>query len=324
MARPFAISNVTDICFFREAADGNGLESFADFTAEFGFEPNGVNEYCGVVQAVVDRLQNGQGALSESHNGTFGAVVSRLNDPKCCVKQKTVNLILEPIQAADPDSKVKGTYGFIRDHLGLIQKLATELDGQQHRVATGKRLRIVVAYASEMNSADTPYGPKSEGSAARQRRDFIETYRVVRDVFRAYAPRVEFAFSPALRADRTLDGIRQYWPGDAYVDVVGGTWYIHGAAQVEAANALLRDYVRFFVIYGKPLALIEMGGADGTSTPPAYYRNDQFLDRMCRHLASQPATFQNITFFLNRGRWGKDATLRFLAGGISRLRHPSA
>lgn len=311
-------SNVNKFFYMRDDESGNRTQSFAEFAAEFHFEPSGVNDYYGVVQAQVDRIAAGGKALGKSHQDLFEMVLHRLNDPLLGCTEKTVNLIIEPSQAAVPEKAIRPTYDFVRDNRRLIEALAGELHDFQQRAATGRTLHVAICYGQEMNSSDTAWGPPRQGSPRKQVRDFVETYKLVRDVFRITAPNIAFAFSPGLRADRTLPGITAYWPDTKFgkgVDIVGGTWYVHAPSQFDAAARLLRNYVAYFAHAHKPFVLDEMGGAGGTTTPPVYNENDTYLLRMLEVVAGLGVPLDYITLFLNRDRWGSDATLHFLRPG---------
>jgi hypothetical protein len=304
----------------RDDPSRNRTQSFAEFADEFGFEPSGVNDYYGLIQDQADRVNHHGPALSPPHRNLLDMALQRLNDPAHQFTDKTVNLILEPSQDPVPDRRIAGTYDFVRANRALIEALAGELHDCQKQALPGKTLHIAICYAQEMNSADTRWGPPTRGSLSGQIGGFVETFKSVRDIFRTIAPDIAFAFSPGLRADRSLPGITAYWPDNTFgrsVDIVGGTWYVHSQCQFDAAAGLLRDYIAHFLPNGKPLALDEMGGAGGAVEPPSYRDNDSYLQRMIQVLDSLGVNLDYVTLFLNRDKWGIDATLGFLKSSLS-------
>lgn len=118
-----------------------------------------------------------------------------------------------------------------------------------------------------------------------------------------------FSFSPALRVGLPEADIEQYWPGDNYVDVIGGTWYIGGAEQRAGS---LQNMQRYFIHRkdaGRPLALSEVGGCNAGHTG-----NDAVLEDMItqlRALEVEGISFDYATMFL-QSKWATDATLAFL------------
>jgi beta-mannanase len=202
------------------------------------------------------------------------------------------------------------TYDFVAANMDVICRLAVELNGFQAAArAAGKRLNVIVRYASEMNDAGE-HGYKGHPDA------FVASFVAVRRAFAEHAPRVLFSFSPALRADLRIREIAEYWPGDEYVDIVGATWYVHGEKQRVAGMQHVRDYFLTSLARGKPFAVDEFGGALGESDEGIYRNNDVMLEAMLHELealALQNVTFTYGTIFLDDGKYGVDATLRFLA-----------
>lgn len=314
------IPHIRQFFYMRDDPSRNRTQTFSEFATEFGFEPSGVNDYYGLVQAQVDRLRASGRAFSDSHRDLFEMVLQRLNDPVFAFREKTVNLVLEPSQTPIPERNTAGTYDFVTANRDLIENLADELHAFQKQAVPGKTLNIAICYAQEMNSADTTWGPPMRGSPESQIAGFVDTFKSVREIFRAVAPDITFAFSPGLRADRTLPGIMAYWPDSTFgkhVDVVGGTWYVHSDAQFDAAIGLLRSYVEYFAHTKKPFVLDEMGGSGGALTPAAYCDNDQYLERMMHALSGLGVDLDYVTLFLNRDKWGADVTLSFLKSACS-------
>lgn len=272
----------------------------------------GTNFYYGLNPANRDRFAASGRALSrDTHRRFFDGILTSLKQG--AATEKTVVLGVEPPQSADP-------YGFVSRHLYLVERLARELRAyQEDAEAVGKRLRIVIRYASEMNDDN----PGSRNRYAGQPEAYRNSFRSVRRLFRQHAPEVAFAFSPALRSDLNERGWERYWPGDAYVDVVSCTWYVGSDVQFPGALTALRAYIAQAVAWGKPVAIDEMGGCDRDGG-----KNDHFLRRMfdtLRALGAEGVTFAHVTVFLE-GKWGRDATLSWLASeptGNIRILSPS-
>jgi hypothetical protein len=306
----------------RSDLSGNNTQTFDEFAREFGFEPSGVNDYYGLVQVQVDRLRAGGTALGPSHERVFQMALNRLADPAANCSEKTVNLVLEPAQAPAPARHIRGTFDFVRDNMDLVATLARELAAIQMSAPTGKSLNISVCYAQEMNSADSAWGPPVSGDRSSQVNGFVETFIAVRELFRQYAPAIRFAFSPGLRADRTLSGIRPYWPDTEFgksVDIVGATWYVHTSKQFDPAAKLLSDYVSYYEHANKPFALDELGGAGGSLNPAVYRDNDAFLDPMLEFVGDLAVPLEYVTLFVDRQKWGCDASLQFLRPSVQPL-----
>lgn len=143
--------------------------------------------------------------------------------------------------------------------MDLVEKLAAELDRFQQQVfGTGKRLTIVVRYASEMNDPGQPQG--------RDPANFKSTFAIVHAAFRSRASGVLIAFSAALQADLPEDRIQQFWPGDDNVDIISGTWYIGSPEQRLTSHANMKTYLTSRAGLGKGFGLDEIGGCDAAGT----------------------------------------------------------
>jgi len=200
-------------------------------------------------------------------------------------------------------------YEFLAENMDVVRRLAVELDGFRTAAASaGKRLNVIVRYASEMNDAG---GHGYRGDPRAFKASFIE----VRRVFAELAPRILFSFSPALRKDLVNQKIADYWPGDEYVDVIGATWYVHGEHQRLGGIANMREYFLRPVARGKPFAIDEFGGALGEMEENVYRNNDLMLQAMLNEIEAlelQNVTLKYGTIFLDDAKYGVDATLRFL------------
>jgi hypothetical protein len=138
---------------------------------------------------------------------------------------------------------------------------------------------------------------------------FKSTFTQVRTIFSRGAPDALFSFSPALRADIVEDSITHYWPGDQYVDIIGGTWYIAKPEQRTLSIACMRSYFLQRLDVHKPFGLDEFGGCDANGT-----HNDPVIEDMLHEIEQlelKKVSFLYATIFLG-GKYGKDATLGFL------------
>ena len=289
------LKNIDRILLFRTDSGGSVLTLEA-LQTQYGIDADGTNFYYGLGQNLANFGRTGL-ALSANHNVFFDAVLSSLVASKD--DEKTVVLGLEP-----PD---KDSYTFVSANQPLVTQLATELAAIQARaLAGGKRLNIVIRYTSEMNAGDT----KGWQDPAGYKTTFVQS----RSAFAKAAPSILFSFSPALRADIDESQIAQYWPGDQYVDVIGGTWYIGRDAQRAASIATMRAYFLHRVGSGKPLALSELGGCNPGPSPHKGVDNDKQLQGMFHELEAlqlQNISFKYVTIFLD-DKWGTDAALAFL------------
>jgi hypothetical protein len=289
------LKNIDRILLFRTDAAGTVL-TLEELQTRYGIDADGTNFYYGLGPNLASFAKTGQ-ALSASHRVFFDAVLSSLSASPD--DEKTVVLGVEP---PDTDS-----YAFVAANQPLVTQLATELAAIQAQALTGgKRLNIVVRYTSEMNAGDTKGWQDPAG--------FKATFVQSRSAFAKAAPSILFSFSPALRADIDESQIAQFWPGDQYVDVIGGTWYTGSDAQRAASTATMRAYFLHRVGSGKPLALSELGGWNPGPLPGQVSQNDEQLQAMLHDLEAlqlQNVTFKYVTFFLD-GKSGTDATLAFL------------
>ena len=293
------LRNVDRVLVFRKDLKGRVL-SLEELQAQYHIEPDGTNFYYGINQANVDSFAQSKKttALNPTHQAFLAALQRSL--AASSDDEKTLMLGLEPLEKPDP-------YGFANAHMDLVQQLAIDLDAAQAQAKTGgKRLNISLRYASEMNT-DPTYGHKPA--------QFKTTFIQIRHVFAEHAPGVLFSFSPGLRSDLPEALISQYWPGDQYVDIIGGTWYIGAPAQRGPSTANMKAYFLHRVGTGKAFALSEVGGCNTVGGKnPNNKDNDAVLQEMLHELESlqlQNVSFKYITIFLE-SKWGDDATLAFL------------
>jgi hypothetical protein len=287
------IQNIDRILLFRTESSGRQL-TLEELRDAYPVSPDGTNFYYGVNQINVDAFAStgSASALAPRHREFFDAILLSLGTSPD--DEKTVVLGVEP----PSDQRTPYDYDFVIAHLDLVRQLAIDLAQIQRRARDfGKRLNIAIRYASEMND--------KRSNPAKYKSSHI----AVRAAFAELAPAVLFSFSPALRADLPESAIADYWPGSQYVDLIGGTWYIHGSEQRARSTANMRAYFLHRVGAGKPFALSEIGGGDDL-----YEHNDDMLQTMLHELESlqmQDVSFKYATIFL-ASRWGTDATLAFL------------
>jgi hypothetical protein len=299
------VPNVDQLLVFKKR--GGDVMSLADLKKEFTFEPAGTNQYYSLNADNFTAFQqtDTHSALNLTQRAPFDDVGSTLLDGPAA--EKTVVLGLEPdVSFPHPNDpkKKEYVYGTAVAHPDLLEALAAELaDMQQEAKDAGKRLTIILRYASEMNDTKLPLSGMVSGYKA--------TFAAIREIFRRKAPTVPFSFSPALRADLSLANITPFWPGNRLVDVVAGTWYIGDPpVQRAAAIKLMTDYFTANKAAGKPFALSELGGCTKNGTG-----NDAVLKDMLAQLAAMRqhgVSFKYVTIFLEE-KYGTDATLRFLS-----------
>jgi hypothetical protein len=288
------IKNINRLLLFFEDKAGH-TDTLEQLQTKYGVDPDGTNFYYGINAVNVDNFAARGTALNPTHEAFYNTLLTSLQESPD--DEKTLMLGVEP-----PSDGTPQPYAYVTAHMDLVAQLAADLAKVQARAgAMGKRLNIVVRYASEMN--DTHQSQGGNPSA------FKSTYVPVRHAFANAAPSILFSFSPALRADLAEALIAQYWPGDEVVDVIGGTWYIGAPGQRAASIANMRAYFIHRLGTGKSFALSEMGGCNAAGAG-----NDPVLEDMFHQLEAlqlQNVSFKYVTVFL-ASKWGTDATLRFL------------
>ena len=277
--------------------------------------PGGANVYYGVVQAQVDAWERTRRAraLQPHHYLVIEDVLQHLVAASP-LPSAVINFSLLPLEPDQP-------YGFVEKSPELLAAVAAELRTYQlQAVEHGKRLRIVIRYASEMNGAriqdknPQPWGYINGFDDQEQQEKFRRTFVSTREIFREHAPTVEFAFSPFIRSDlkpELYDVLPKYWPGDDQVDVIGCTWYIGTEADQELAFQVMQRYCADYARKGKPFGVDEMGGIWHGGDPKR--EPDRMLAAMFRFLAelgNAGAFFLYASVFLEH-KW-QHARLKFL------------
>jgi hypothetical protein len=289
-------SNITDLVGFTKLDDQVLRPS--QWQPLYGFTPEGANFYVGVFTDTRDEYINTGQALNAYHQSFFQDMVSEATtSPR---RQTRVVLGLEPLHRPDP-------FGFVTGNLNFVAAIADALAGYQAQaLAQQSTLDIVVRFASEMNDP----GNHTYGLRPAEYRDaFVR----VRTLFRERAPQVSFCFSPALRRDLRdhYPDLPNYWPGDEFVDVIAGTWYVGNSGDFSAASDLLRRYCLHRLGSGKPFGIDELGGrtSEGLGFDLELERMFEFVDG----LATDGVQFLYGTVFIQPPKWS-DArtTLEFL------------
>ncbi|MGC4043631.1 MAG: hypothetical protein QM758_07475 [Armatimonas sp.] len=247
--------------------DTGSLVDFSTCQTTYSFQPDGVNMYFGFLKEVISRWENGGTMLDMaghpwSHSTHLEFALDALNNGPD--SEKTIVFALQPPGGIKP-------FDFVIAKRAAVEALAAELQEYRKRANPGKNLRIVVRFASEMNTKEnTTWGA---GNSSVKAADFILAYKEVRAAFRSVSTEFLFSFSPALRADLSPTEINKYWPGIANVDFLSGTWYWGGTDTLEQARTVLTAYFETYKqrVLNKPgccFALDEWGGCNGTKHLP--------------------------------------------------------
>jgi hypothetical protein len=291
------IKNIDRLLMFN--VQNNQVMTLEQLQAKYHIEPDGTNFYYGINPANVDVFQATGGAFNPTHKTFFDNLIDSLQNSSA--DEKTLMLGLEP-----PGKDVVPTnpYGYVNSHMDLVAQLAKDLAAVQQRATdTGKRLIIAMRFASEMNDTGQAQGGNPMA--------FKVSFAQVRHTFGESAPDVLLSFSPGLRADLDEALIAQYWPGDEFVDVIGGTWYIGAPSQRAASVLNMQRYFIHRLGARKPFALSEMGGANDAQGNG----NDAVLKDMFNQveaLQARNVSFKYLTVFMASLKWGATATLGFL------------
>jgi hypothetical protein len=286
------ITNIDRLLIYREDDNGHVL-NIDELQQRYGTRPPGTNFYYGINDENVGESVGVPHALNATDRGFIKSLVDDLIAGRD--EELTLVLGVEPKEKTDP-------YGFVAKNLDLVRKLATDLNEFQAQAREkNRRFIVIVRYASEMNSGDNRWGLKPH--------QFKASFVQVRSIFHEAAPGVSFSFSPALRADRDEAQVTDYWPGDEYVDIIGGTWYIGDAGQRQKSINMMKAYFSHRKDKAKSFGLSEIGGYDAKKGG-----NDAVLQDMLHELEGLQIlgiSFKYATIFL-QSNWGKNATLAFL------------
>ena len=294
------LPNVEHLLAFRKK--GGEILSPALIKQKYKFEPDGTNQYYAIDHTNALGLQQAGSALNLTQRAPFDDLLSALIDGGA--SEKTIVLGLEP-DVVVKNKKKDYLYDTVAGHTQLLEKLADEIaEIQGEATDAGKKLNVVMRYASEMNDTKLNHAAMVGG--------YKSTFAHVRAIFKQRAPNAQFSFSPALRADLTVPPILDFWPGNDLVDIVAGSWYIGAETQRADSIQHMKTYFIDRKAAGKPFGLSEIGGCNASNKG-----NDAVLKTMFAELAGmehQGGTFRYVTIFLE-DKWGADATLSFVPPG---------
>ena len=164
---------------------------------------------------------------------------------------------------------------------GKINEWASHLEQFLNK---GEGRSLVLAPLQEMNGTWTPYGCDP--------RNFVNAYRRVVDIIRGRGideTQVRFAFAPNGWTPNGCGSIESYYPGNAYVDVLGVSAYrwADGASVYEVMGGTVDRLAGSFP--GKPIVIAQTGAwPSGTK--------DQWISEMMSWAASDPAVVAVVYF----------------------------
>ncbi|MEU9348055.1 glycosyl hydrolase [Streptomyces sp. NPDC048278] len=176
---------------------------------------------------------------------------------------------------------------------------------------------VVIRFAHEMNGTWFPWSEQRNGN---RRGDYVKAWRHVHDLFeRAGADDVVWLWSPNVVRDAPTVPLRELYPGDAYVDLVGMTGYQDGestaGAVFDATLARLRG------LTGRPVLIAETGARPGE-------RKAAWIAAFFRWFAVHPEVIGFVWFERSRAEGGHQdwrfsqtpGTTRAFAGGLDTVR----
>lgn len=157
--------------------------------------------------------------------------------------------------------------------------------------AAASDVPVLLRYASEMNGTWTFYS----GHAKK----YIEKWKLVHDVMKANAPNVMMLWNVFTMPERT---IKEFYPGDAYVDYVGvniyNVLYHNDKIDVEAGYEdplRLLDYVYNTFSARKPIVIGEFGASNYAATDGKHH--DSFAaDKITRMYHYLPHLYPRVKF----------------------------
>ncbi|HEY0074333.1 MAG TPA: hypothetical protein VGB77_09545 [Abditibacteriaceae bacterium] len=290
------LSNVKDLCFFakhdEKYKDANQKIVLVDFNAlvkdfptceqDYGFAPSGVNTYFGFSANAIQNWKSAQASDPQApilgspgnhftHSAQIDRVLDALNQPNGPSVMRVI-FALQPEEISDP-------FGFMHrlESTEALTQMAKELEAKAKKAAPGKRLDIVIRFASEMNTPENKKWGYSNPAATPK--EFIRAFKEVRRVFRDVAPIFQMSFSPAVRSDLTFNattrnskavpGIKDYYPGIANIDFLSGSWYAGSLNNVNGAFSVLEEYFSNYKgllkTHSFKYALDEWGGTKSTT-----------------------------------------------------------
>ncbi|MDG4829539.1 glycosyl hydrolase [Solwaraspora sp. WMMD1047] len=131
------------------------------------------------------------------------------------------------------------------------------------RTVVGYRQPILIRFGHEMNGHWYPWGTRNGNSKG----EYVRAWRHVVDRFRqAGATNALWVWSPNIIRGADSRTIKEFWPGEQYVDIVGVTGY---GVREKSPEVTYRPTLRLvYALTDKPILLTEVGvqpGADKKS-----------------------------------------------------------
>ncbi|MFE2063096.1 glycoside hydrolase family 26 protein [Streptomyces sp. NPDC059467] len=176
---------------------------------------------------------------------------------------------------------------------------------------------VVIRFAHEMNGTWFPWSEQRNGN---HRGDYVKAWRHVHDLFRqARADNVVWLWSPNVVRDAPAVPLRELYPGDAYVDLVGMTGYQDdestAGAVFDATLARLRG------LTGRPVVIAETGARPGR-------KKAAWIAAFFRWFAAHREVIGFVWFERSRAEGGHQdwrftqtpGTARAFAGGLDTVR----
>jgi Glycosyl hydrolase family 26 len=122
---------------------------------------------------------------------------------------------------------------------------------------------ILVRFAHEMNAHWYPWGTTN----GNKRGQFVAAWKHVVDMFRkAGATNALWVWSPNILRGAGNRPLKEFWPGESYVDVVGLTGY---GVREENPNITYRSTLKqVYELTDKPIVLTEVGVQPGSEKRP--------------------------------------------------------
>lgn len=177
----------------------------------------------------------------------------------------------------------------------LAATIAGKWDAQYKKMAAAVRAYskpVMIRYAHEMNGDWYPWGLVGSNTPA----GYIQAWRHVVTLFRqAGAVNALWVWAPNIRRGADQRDVGTWWPGDAYVDLVGLTGY--GVDEESPEDTYAGTLPELAELTSKPVVLTETGAKPGTE-------KTAWIAAFGQWLADHPS----IIGFLWTERSGYDAT----------------
>ncbi len=126
-------------------------------------------------------------------------------------------------------------------------------------------------------------------AAPGQEAKFIAAFRHVHDVFKSVSSRFRYDFNGTTGVDGWKTTWEASYPGDAYVDIIGGDAYDRGPAVLSKLPAALKKQRDMAIAHGKQISWPEWGlGSGGTAGGEG--DNVAYIQAMADFMNSSPAS----------------------------------